>query len=84
MGIFLSLRRRVCTNANSDMQHKFYQTVDDVQHKFNIQYIQLSRLDFIPFILMHSQTSQFHIQVKINSQDYSNPIPSNFEPMITH
>jgi len=33
---------------------------------------------------MHSQTSQFHIQVKINSQDYSNPVPRDFEPMITH
>jgi len=40
----------------------FYQTVG-VQQKFNIDYIQLSRLDFIHFILMHSQTSQFQFQV---------------------
>jgi len=33
---------------------------------------------------MHSLTSQFHIQVKINSQDYSNHIPKDFEPMLTH
>jgi len=33
---------------------------------------------------MHSQTSQFHIQVKINLQDYSNTIPNDFEPMITY
>jgi len=33
---------------------------------------------------MNSQTSQFHIQVKINSQDYSNPIPSDFELIITY
>jgi len=31
----------------------FYQTIG-VQQKFNIDYIQLSRLDFIHFILMHS------------------------------
>jgi len=49
----------------------FYQTVG-VQQKFNIDYIQLSRLDFIPFILIHSQTSQFQFNVKINSQEYSN------------
>jgi len=52
--------------------------------KVNIEYLQLSRLDFIHFILMHSQTSQFHIHVKINSQEYSNPIPGDFEAMITH
>jgi len=61
----------------------FYQIVG-VQHKFNIDYILLSRLDCIHFILMHSQTSQFQFQVKINSQEYSNPIPSDFESMITH
>jgi len=61
----------------------FYQTVG-VQHKFNIDYIQLSRLDFIHFILMHSQTSQFQFHAKINTQKYSNPIPSDFESMITH
>jgi len=48
------------------------------------EYLQLSRLDFIHFILMHSQTSQFQFHVKINSQEYSNPIPRDFEPMITH
>jgi len=58
----------------------FYQTID-VQHKFNIEYLQFSRLYFI---LMHSQTSQFQFHVKINSQEYSYPIPSDFEPMITH
>ena len=61
----------------------FYQIVG-VQQKFNIDYIQLSRLDFIHFILMHSQKSQFQLHAKINSQKYSNPIPSNFESMITH
>jgi len=61
----------------------FYQTVG-VEHKFNIDYIQLSRLDFIHFILMHSQTSQFQFHAKINSQKYSNPIPSDCESMITH
>jgi len=45
--------------------------------------VQFSRLGF-HFILIDSQTSEFHIQVKINSQDYSNHIPSDFEPMITH
>jgi len=60
-----------------------YQTVG-VQQKFNIDYIQLSRLYFIHFILMHSQTSQFQFHVKINSLEYSNPIPSDFEPIITH
>jgi len=55
-----------------------------VQKKFNIDYIQLSRLDFIHFIHMHSQTSQFQFHAKINSQKYSNPIPRNFESMITH
>jgi len=55
-----------------------------VQQKFNIDYIQLSRLDFIHIILIHSQTSQFQFHAKINSQKYSNPIPSNFESMITH
>jgi len=49
--------------------------------KFNIDYIQLSKLDFI---LMHSQTSQFQFQVKINSKEYSNHIPSDFKSMITH
>jgi len=44
----------------------------------------LSRLDFIHFILMHSQTSQCQFHVKINSQEYSNPIPSDFESMIIH
>jgi len=33
---------------------------------------------------MHSQTSQFQFHVKINSQEYSNPIPSDFESIITH
>jgi len=33
---------------------------------------------------MHIQLSQFRILVKINSQRYSNPIPSDFEPMIIH
>jgi len=33
---------------------------------------------------MHSKLSQFHIHIKINSQEYSNPIPRAFEPMITH
>jgi len=33
---------------------------------------------------MNSQTSQFQIQVKINSQDYSNCILSNFKHMISH
>jgi len=44
----------------------------------------LSRLDFNHFILLHSKLSQFHIHVKINSQEYSNLIPRAFEPMITH
>jgi len=61
----------------------FYRTVG-VQQKFNIDYIQLLRLDFIHFILMHSQTSQFQFVVKINSQEYSNSIPNDFESMITH
>jgi len=61
----------------------FYQTVG-VQQKFNIDYIQLSILDFIHIILLHSQTSQFQFHVKINSQEYSNPIPSDFDSMITH
>ena len=61
----------------------FYQTVG-VQHKFNIDYIQLSILDFIHFIPMHSQTSQFQFYAKINSQKYLNPISSDFESMITH
>jgi len=52
--------------------------------KFNIEYLQLSRVDFIHFLFMHWQTSHFHIQVKMNSQIYSNPIPSDFEPIITH
>jgi len=60
-----------------------YQTVG-VQQKFNIDYIQLSILDFIHFILMHSQTSQFQFYAKINSQKYSNPIPSNFKSMVIH
>jgi len=34
----------------------FYQTIG-VQQKFNTDYIQLLRLNFIHFILMHSQTS---------------------------
>jgi len=46
--------------------------------------LQLSRLDFIHFILMHSQTFQFQFHVKFNSQEYSNPIPSDFESMKTH
>jgi len=33
---------------------------------------------------MYSQASQFHIQVKINLLIYSNSIPSDFEPIITH
>jgi len=33
---------------------------------------------------MHLKLSQFHIYVKINSQEYSNHIPNDFEPMITH
>jgi len=33
---------------------------------------------------MHTQTSQFHIQVKINSPMYLNLIPNDFEPMITY
>jgi len=57
-----------------------YQIVG-VQHKFNIDYIQLSILDFIHFILMHSQTSQFQFHVKINSQEYSNPILSDYESL---
>jgi len=61
----------------------FYQTIS-VQQKFNIDYIQLLRLDFIHFIPMHSQTSQFQFHVKINSQEYSNPISSDSESMITH
>jgi len=61
----------------------FYQTIG-VQQKFNTEFLQLPRLDFIHFILMHSQTSQFQFHVKINSQEYSNPIPSDFEPIITH
>jgi len=61
----------------------FHQIVR-VQQKFNIDYIQLSRLYFIHFILMHSQTSQFQFHVKINSREYLNPIPSDFESMITH
>jgi len=39
----------------------------------------LSRLDFIHFTHRHSQISQLQIQVKINSQDYSNPIPNDFK-----
>jgi len=61
----------------------FYQTIG-VQQKFNIDYIQFSRLDFIHFILMHSQISQFQFHIKINSQEYSNHIPNDFESMITH
>jgi len=61
----------------------FYQTVG-VKQKFKIEYIQISRLDFIHFIRMHSQTCQLYFHVKINSQEYSNPIPSDFESMITH
>ena len=61
----------------------FYQTVG-VEQEFYIDYLQMSRLDFIHFILIHSQTSQFQFHVKINSQEYSNPIPNDFEPMITH
>jgi len=33
---------------------------------------------------MHSKLSQFHIHVRINSQEYSNPISRAFEPLITH
>jgi len=61
----------------------FYQTID-MQQKFNIDYIQLSRIDFIHFILMYSQTSQFKFHVKINLKEYLNLIPSDFEFMITH
>jgi len=52
--------------------------------KVNIEYLQLSILDFIHFILMHSQTSQIYNHVKVNSQVCSNPILSDFEPLITH
>ena len=53
--------------CNNDKDHRntkktfsvFYQTII-VQQKFYIEYLQLSRVDFIHFILMHSQTSQFN------------------------
>jgi len=33
---------------------------------------------------MHHQSPQLHIHVKINAQIYSNLIPNDFEPMISH
>jgi len=55
-----------------------------VQQEFNIVYLQIVKSDFIHFILMHHRSYQSHIHVKINSQEYLNPIPKAFKLMITH
>jgi len=80
LAIHDSIRHKVHINIMETL-FVFYETIG-VQQEINIVYLQF--VNFNHFILVHSKLSQFHIHVKINSQEYTNPIPRAFEPMIIH